>query len=293
MEPINMPTAILSLTSAAMPAASIHTYDGEISSISVSWTIQLSQWVLAVRLCKQPQAHQPQAPCKPLVSDSHDQLLSRPRLLQTSSSSPLSPPHLLQQEQLQLQLALSMRAPPLYPKPKTQTTTARAAAFLLQQQKTMLVRSRRTRRRRERERWRWRSREERSADAKVEHARSGGAAAMARALHFHGRWPLHTRQIKGHVGSTILLLLPGCFCPKEGVLNLSFTFFSPSFLAFFFFPEICQFSFTVGTLSFPSSLAFFVLFRLEIKVLSTQFSFIVGTLLSFWMIFDLTRFWSN
>jgi hypothetical protein len=28
-------------------------------------------------------------------------------------------------------------------------------------------------------------------------------------------------------------------------------------------------------------LAFFVLFRLEIKVLSTQFSFIVGTLLSF------------
>ncbi len=32
----NMPTAILTLTSAAMPAASIHTYDGEISSISVS-----------------------------------------------------------------------------------------------------------------------------------------------------------------------------------------------------------------------------------------------------------------
>ncbi len=277
-----MPTAILSLTSAAMPAASIHTYDGEISSISVSWTIQLSQWVLAVRLCKQPQAHQLLAPCKPLVSDSHDQLLSRPRLLQTSSSSPLSPPHLLQQQQLQLQLALSMRAPPLYPKPKTQTTAARAAAFLLQQQKTMLVRRRR---RRERERWRWRSREDWSANAKVEHARSSGAAAMARALHFQGRWPLHTRQIKGHVGSRILLLLPDFLLPERGRAEslfycrgaLSFlllcwlSFFSWD-LPIFFYCWDSFFSFFFG---------FLVPFRLDIKVLSTQFSFIVGTLLSF------------
>ncbi len=49
--------------------------------------------------------------------------------------------------------------------------------------------------------------------------------------------------------------------------------FSPSFSDFFFFPEICQFSFTVGTLFFSFFFGFLVLFRMDIKVLSTQFSF--------------------